>query len=122
MQAIHTKYIPATNHRGSRIKATCERGSITISHDTGLSDDDSHKLAAAMLQKRFAAEDHKQYGTPHAENPWMRPTVMGGLPGGGNAHVYLEANDVSLRNAAAAFLDQPSVTNRRVQRLALNRS
>jgi len=30
---------------------------------TRLSDDDSHKLAAAMLQKRFAAEDHKQYGT-----------------------------------------------------------
>lgn len=30
MQAIITKYIPATNTRGTRIKATCSPGSITI--------------------------------------------------------------------------------------------
>lgn len=32
MQAIQTKYLPATNYRGSRIKATCERGSLTIGY------------------------------------------------------------------------------------------
>ena len=29
-QSITTKYLPPTNSRGSRIKATCEAGSVTI--------------------------------------------------------------------------------------------
>lgn len=31
-QAIQTKYLPATSFKGSRIKAWCERGSITIDY------------------------------------------------------------------------------------------
>ena len=36
MQAITTRYLPCTNCRGSRIKAECERGSITVSWDDSL--------------------------------------------------------------------------------------
>ena len=32
MQAITTKYLPATNTKGARIKASCEAGSVTISY------------------------------------------------------------------------------------------
>lgn len=32
MQAIVTKYLPATNTKGARIKASCEAGSVTISY------------------------------------------------------------------------------------------
>lgn len=37
MQAIHTKYIPASNVRGSRIKATSDNGhSVTVSYEHSL--------------------------------------------------------------------------------------
>lgn len=39
MQAIKTKYLPATNTKPSRIKAECEAGSITISYDYRLNSD-----------------------------------------------------------------------------------
>jgi hypothetical protein len=35
-QAIVTKFLGPTDHRGSRIKATAEAGSITVSWDHGL--------------------------------------------------------------------------------------
>lgn len=38
MQAIHTKYIPASNVRGSRIKATSDNGhSVIVSRNDALS-------------------------------------------------------------------------------------
>ena len=49
MQAIETKYIPASNYRGSRIKATCERGSITVSYDDALNGEEAHIAAAQAL-------------------------------------------------------------------------
>ena len=52
MQAIQTKYLPATNTRGSRIKATCDRGSITIPYPRELSGDEVHREAV-----RFARDD-----------------------------------------------------------------
>jgi hypothetical protein len=51
-QAITTKHLPATNHRGSRIKASCEAGTITVSWDYALDAQDNHKAAAlALIQK-----------------------------------------------------------------------
>lgn len=88
MQAIQTKYIPATNTKHSRIKAWCERGSIITSYDTTTNDEDAHIAAAGLLVAKFATEDFKKYGTPHANNPWNRPRITGGLPGGGYAHVF----------------------------------
>ena len=88
MQAIHSKYIPATNHKGSRIKATCERGSITIPYPHELSGDSVHRLAVIKLVWKFIEEDNKNGITPEA-NVWARPFVTGGLPDGTYAHIFV---------------------------------
>lgn len=87
MQAIHTKYITQTGKLGSRIKATCERGSITIGYPHELHGDEVHREAARQLVARFIAEDSTRY--PASNNPWARPFVTGGLPDGTYAHVFL---------------------------------
>lgn len=52
MQAIQTKYLCPTNMRGSRIKATCAAGSVTIDYPHELSGMDCHaKAAYALLAK-----------------------------------------------------------------------
>jgi hypothetical protein len=52
MQAIQTKYLPATNTRGNRIKATCATWSITIDWPYGLDNDECFERAAkALMQK-----------------------------------------------------------------------
>ena len=87
MQAIHTKYLPATNCKGSRIKATCDRGSITVPYPHELSGDACHRYAVDALITRFIEEDNAKYGTN--KNPWSDPYVTGGLPGGTCAHVFI---------------------------------
>lgn len=88
MQAIVSKHIPATNTKGARIKAVCERGSITISYPHELSGEEAHCYAVAQLVARFAAEDLKQYSTPTKANPWLRPLICGQLPSGDYVHVF----------------------------------
>jgi hypothetical protein len=91
-QAILTKYLPRTNYRGSRIKATCDRGSITVPYDHGASN--PHKEAALALVRKFMAEDAKKYDTPQNKNPWRGPWMEGGLPGNnGSVFVSVYAND-----------------------------
>ncbi len=87
MQAIETKYIGPSNYRGSRIKATCERGSITISYDDALNSDDAHIAAADALVAKFVKEDEKRYGTNR--NPWSAKRIMGGLKKT-NVHVFVD--------------------------------
>lgn len=53
MQAIQTKYISPTNHRGARIKATAAAGSITISYPYELSGQACHRAAAEALRDKF---------------------------------------------------------------------
>ena len=88
MQAIQTKYLPATNLKGSRIKAWCERGSITIDYPHELSGAEVHRAAVHALIARFVKEDAIRYGTQR--NPWDTPFVTGGLPGGDYCHVFVE--------------------------------
>ena len=75
MQAIVTKYLPATNTRGSRIKAMCEAHSITMSwpHDSN----DPHRDVALALVKKLG---------------WTNDLVEGGLPlkFGGNVYVMID--------------------------------
>ena len=87
MQAILTKYLPATNTRGSRIKASCERGSITISYDSALDSESAHIAAVDALVAKFVKEDANRYGT--ALNPWTGPRVCGGFGDGTMAHAFL---------------------------------
>lgn len=90
MQAIHTKYLPATDHKGSRIKASCERGAITIPYPHELSGDEVHREAVRQLLERFIREDSEgENGCPPERNPWKRDFVTGGLPDGTVAHVLL---------------------------------
>lgn len=49
MQAIHVKYISATNTKGSRIKATASAGSLTISYPHELSGQSVYRKAAEEL-------------------------------------------------------------------------
>ena len=49
MQAIKTRYLPPTNFRGSRIKAECYAGSITIPYNYSYTSEDLHRFAAFEL-------------------------------------------------------------------------
>jgi len=53
MQTINCKYLPATNTKGVRIKATCEGGSVTISRDYGVDIEQDYKAAAYKLKMRL---------------------------------------------------------------------
>ncbi len=48
-QAIVTKYLSPTNYRGSRVKATCEAGSVTIGWSSASSTEENHKEAILTL-------------------------------------------------------------------------
>lgn len=89
MQAIQTKYLPCTNIRGSRIKASCERGSLTIPYPHELNGDEVHREAVRQLLERFVSDDWKERSIPPSNNAWKRDFVSGSLPDGTMAHVLL---------------------------------
>ena len=62
-QAIITKYFGPTNTRGSRVKATCEAGSITVAWDYALGIEDNHKAAARALISRLGWEGNWVMGS-----------------------------------------------------------
>jgi hypothetical protein len=90
MQAIQTKYLCPTNSSGARIKATCDRGSMTVEWDHALNPEQNHRMARVRLVARFADEDKAKYGSPLNENPWSRMMVQGQLPDGSYAHVFVD--------------------------------
>ena len=57
MQAILTKYIPASSTKGSRIKATCEAGSLYIPYPHELSGQAVYRAAAEALVKKLGWSD-----------------------------------------------------------------
>lgn len=66
MQAIHTKYIPASNVKGARIKATSDSGlNVTVSYDHALSGHLVHFEAVKALVAKHKLEwaiDNMCYG------------------------------------------------------------
>ena len=76
MQAIRVRYLSPTDRRGARLKASCERGSVTIPYPHGLSRDDIPRAALNALVAKFVAEDGP------GPNPWARPWVGGGTDNG----------------------------------------
>lgn len=86
MQAILTKYLPVTESRGSRIKASCERGSIVIPYPHELSGDECHRAAVQALLDKFTSEDEKS-GRLHCH--WNKQFVTGALPNGDYCHVLI---------------------------------
>jgi hypothetical protein len=57
MIAIETKYLPATNSKGSRIKAyTCNGHSASVSYDHSLSNEAVHFAAVKALVKKHGLD------------------------------------------------------------------
>ena len=52
-QAIVTKHLGPTNHRGSRVKATAQAGSVTVPWDDALNSEANHDRAAKALAQRY---------------------------------------------------------------------
>ena len=78
-QAIITKYIGPTNIRGSRIKATADAGSITLSYDDALNSQANHNRAARALAVKFG---------------WVGNWRCGGMPNNkGNCYVCSHDED-----------------------------
>lgn len=69
MQAITTKFLGATDSKGSRVKATTEAGSITIPYPHELSGQDVHAAAAMALVRKLG-------WTP--ENGYHKSWICGG--------------------------------------------
>jgi len=72
MQAIVTKYLGPTNFKGSRIKATCDAGSVTIGYPHHASQYDAHRIAAGALADKLGWTEENGHG----------PMIGGGAPGG----------------------------------------
>lgn len=82
MQAISTKYLPVTNTRDSRIKATCAAGSVTISYPHEFSGMACHAAAAKALVEKLG------WGFAHYGD------LMGGQLASGE-YVFVFNNDSS---------------------------
>lgn len=77
MQAIVTKYFGPTDHRGSRIKAVCEAGSLTVAWDYALDVEANHHAAAVALATKLGWTTE-----------WYGDLVTGGMAGSGYCHVF----------------------------------
>ena len=53
LQAIQTKYLGPTNSRGSRVKAYCRAGSVTVEWLSNLDSEENHKRAVMQLIKKL---------------------------------------------------------------------
>lgn len=52
MQAIETRFLGPTNFRGSRYKATCDAGSLTLAADHSKGMEENHaRVARALITK-----------------------------------------------------------------------
>lgn len=76
MQAIRTKFIPPTNTRGDRVKASCQAKSITVAWEYGLDTEEMHRAAAVQLCLKLGW---------HFED-----LATGQLPDGSYCHVLIQ--------------------------------
>ena len=77
MQSIQTRYISATNTRGSRIKAWCAAGSVTIPYPHEFTGQAVHRKAAEALATKLNWTD-----------PTYGPLLGGTLPNGDYCFVF----------------------------------
>lgn len=74
-QAIITKFLPANNRTGARIRATSWAGSVTVPYDHGLTGAEPYAVAAKALVAKLK---------------WAGTYVPGGLPNGDFVFVNVE--------------------------------
>lgn len=77
-QAIQTTFLGPTNHRGARIKATANAGSVTIRYPHELNSLDAHDKAALALIAKWG---------------WWGRWARGGHPRGHGGWVYVWVGD-----------------------------
>ena len=58
MQTITTKFLSATDYKGSRVKATAQSGSVTVAYDHALSTQGAHDKAAAALMAKLGWDEY----------------------------------------------------------------
>lgn len=59
MQAIITKFLPASDLRGIRVEGTCDAGTITVGYNYRLNDEENHRSAALAIVDAFGcSSDH----------------------------------------------------------------
>ncbi len=72
-QAISTKYLGPTDHRGSRVSARCQACSLTVAWDDALDVTENHTAAAKALATKLQ---------------WVGRWIGGALPDGrGNCYI-----------------------------------
>lgn len=91
-QAIQTRYIGPTNYRGSRVKATAEAGSVTLSWDNALNATDNHRIAAETLADKYG---------------WPKNMIGGALPGG-PGYVWVVTDPDPARDALMRLATLPT--------------
>lgn len=77
MQAIITKWIGPSNVRGSRVKASCDAGSVTLSWDHSLNIEHNHHTAALKLCAKLG---------------WTGKLASGGMPKAGYCYAFVTRN------------------------------
>ena len=92
MQAITVKYLPATDTKGSRFKAICSRGSLTMSFDYSLEDYERVAKVANALVEKFQSEDKKNYGSVCG---WGGVYTVGTLHNGDHVFVSTPTADLN---------------------------
>jgi hypothetical protein len=109
-QAIQTAFLPATESKGERIKASCERGQIYVDYPYGLSQSEAHAYACRALQVKFAEEDRAEYGEECTieGNPWMRQMVGGSCPANKRGYIFVFGLGHARRKTPQ---DKPQTTN-----------
>ncbi len=72
-QAIKTKYLGPTNFRGSRIKASCNGGSIIVDYKYEWDAEKNHEYAALSLQAKMDWSAHHKLvgGSLKNEYVWV---------------------------------------------------
>lgn len=77
-QAIETRYLGASNTKGTRIKATAWGGNITIGYDYALDAQDNHRAAAdALIAKLGWTGTYAQGGNAKGDGGYYFVNVEG---------------------------------------------
>lgn len=74
MQAIITRYLPPSDHKGTRISASCKGGRVVLPYNYELDDTLNHFYAAMQLSRKMGWADEYTLAS-------------GTLPNGDTCHV-----------------------------------
>jgi hypothetical protein len=77
MQAIRTRYIPASNVKGSRIQARCEAKAIYHEYDDALSSEQNHIEACFTLAKQLKWNNVFVGGIFGGDHYWVMSDALG---------------------------------------------